>query len=443
MGVKSFFNDQDLREILRKGSEALLFRFSGILLSYAFTTLVTRKHGVEAWGIVSLAYAIVQIVSRFSRLGLDRATLKWISQLNESEKPKELISRVYGRSLKIVLIASLLLSTVLALLLQYKVISGLASTFYELGWVVALAVPVFSLLYLNIWSLRALKRIKEYALLENTTIFLAAMLLLMFYPSSGISGSNWALLSFLSGIGVSCVLSFVLWARYGGISLKPVQPAEGLKSVFTTSFPMLFTSSLYLLMGQIDTLMIAAYMGEKQVGIYNIFVRVVRFLSLPASGVESIFLPKISKFKVKENWKGLERMALKSNLLVVVTTVAMILALLMAKGFILTLFGDDSVLLFSSISALYFLIAARFVNNATGNAPFILNMTGRQIVLTKIAFVSTLTNLALNAFLIPRWGLTGAAVASLVSVLLFNTGAVYDVKRTYNIKSSIVQLLGK
>lgn len=442
MVIKSFFKDQDLREILKKGSEALLFRFSGILLSYAFTTLATRKHGVEAWGIVSLAYAIVQIVSRFSRLGLDRATLKWVSQINEDGEPHQ-IGRVYGRSLKIILVASLLLSATLGLLLHYHAISGLSPTFYELSWLVALAVPVYSVLYLNIWALRALKRIKEYALLENTTIFLAAILLLILYPSSGLSGSNWALVCFLFGMGISCILSFVLWTKYGSISLKSVEPKEEVKTVFRTSVPMLITSSLYLLMGQIDTLMIAAYMGEKQVGIYNIFVRVVRFLSLPATGVESIFLPKISKFKVKENWKGLEKMALKSNLLVVVATVVMIVVLLASKGFILKLFGDDSVLLLSSVSALYFLMAARFVNNATGNAPFILNMTGRQMVLTKIAFVSTLSNLILNMLFIPKWGLSGAAVASLVSVLIFNLGAVYDVKRTYNIRSSIIQLLGK
>jgi O-antigen/teichoic acid export membrane protein len=78
-------------------------------------------------------------------------------------------------------------------------------------------------------------------------------------------------------------------------------------------------------------------------------------------------------------------------------------------------------------TAMALLVLGHLVNGVLGLTPFVIVMSGR----TKIFFWNnvgaTLLNLALSLALIPRWGVTGAAVASLVSVAALQAALVVQV----------------
>lgn len=435
--VQAFLADTDLREILSKGSQAIVLRLSGVLMSYLFTTLVSRTYGIQAWGSVALSYTVIQIVSRFSRLGLDRAALKLIAEQREAED-NDAIASTYTKALSIVLPATAVAGVLMGLFFE---LVGPEHTglLYPHRWTLAIAIPLFSMLHLNIWGLRALKRIKEYSLLENTSIFIFSIGFLFLFQESNWSG-NISIMAFLAAIAATCLFSFVLWARYGTLRFS-LKNSVSLSVLFKLSIPLLITSSLYLLMGQIDTLMIAAYIGEEEVGVYNIFIKVVRLTAIGVTGVESIFLPKIAKFYLNQNWKGLERITLKSSLLVTVVTTAMAILMIVFNKTVLGFFGEDSNLLFAAMTTFYWLLAARFMHAVLGNSPYILNMTDHQKVMTKVALASTLCNVVLNALLIPSMGIKGAAIASFVSLLVFNISALMQVKRIHGINTSVLQQL--
>ena len=79
---RSFFDN----EIIRKGSISLFWKVFGALISFIFLTLVTRLLGVESWGIFVLCLSILNILSIFSRLGVDILVLKLISSTKEGIK---------------------------------------------------------------------------------------------------------------------------------------------------------------------------------------------------------------------------------------------------------------------------------------------------------------------------------------------------------------------
>lgn len=435
--VQAFLADTDLKEILYKGSQAIVLRLSGVVMSYVFTTLVSRTYGIKTWGLVALSYTVIQIVSRFSRLGLDRAALKLISEHQEAGDA-EAIGSTYAKALSILLPATVFAGILLGLFFE---VLGSETTgqLYYYRWPLAIAIPLFSMLHLNIWGLRALKRIKEYSLLENTSIFIFSIGFLFLFQETDWPG-NVSIMAFLASIAATCVFSFILWSKYGSLRFS-LSNSVPLATLFKLSIPLLITSSLYLLMGQIDTLMIAAYRGEEEVGVYNIFIKVVRLTAIGVTGVESIFLPKIAKFYLSKNWKGLERITLKSSLLVTIVTAVMALLMIIFHKTVLGFFGEDSNLLLAAMATFYWLLAARFMHAVLGNSPYILNMTDRQNVMTKVALASTLCNVVLNALLIPPMGIEGAAIASLVSLLVFNISALVQVKRIHGINTSVLQKL--
>lgn len=62
-----------------------------------------------------------------------------------------------------------------------------------------------------------------------------------------------------------------------------------------------------------------------------------------------------------------------------------------------------------------------------------LNMTGNQVFFTKLVAVSTTLNIVLNWFLIPRYGMEGAAWASMFSIVLWNIIGAIFIYRKYAI----------
>jgi O-antigen/teichoic acid export membrane protein len=94
----------------------------------------------------------------------------------------------------------------------------------------------------------------------------------------------------------------------------------------------------------------------------------------------------------------------------------------------LSLFGAEFIegrlaLIFITIGALY--------NAMTGNVDQLLNMTGYQIKVRNTMFVGFVINVILNLFLIPLYGINGAALSSLIVNIIVNTIFVFIIKKKF------------
>ena len=79
-------------------------------------------------------------------------------------------------------------------------------------------------------------------------------------------------------------------------------------------------------------------------------------------------------------------------------------------------------------------------------------MTGRQFIFMKVLFIGALFNVGLNYFLIPNtnpfaiygiYGINGAAVASMLSVIIWNLSMVYIVKKQFGFLTIYLPFMGK
>ena len=56
-------------------------------------------------------------------------------------------------------------------------------------------------------------------------------------------------------------------------------------------------------------------------------------------------------------------------------------------------------------------------------------MTGNQNILAKILLFAAILNIVLNLYLIPKYGIDGAALASVISIVVWNSGMILAVKK--------------
>jgi len=90
--------------------------------------------------------------------------------------------------------------------------------------------------------------------------------------------------------------------------------------------------------------------------------------------------------------------------------------------------------------ALAILSGAQVINAATGSVNDLLNMTGHERDTMMGMIVGVVANVVLNFLLIPMWDITGAALATGASLILWNIVLVIQVQRRIGLAATAIGL---
>jgi O-antigen/teichoic acid export membrane protein len=96
----------------------------------------------------------------------------------------------------------------------------------------------------------------------------------------------------------------------------------------------------------------------------------------------------------------------------------------------MSFYGADFLL---GVLSLRILILAQLVSAVCGSVAILLQMTDNQTVFQNIFLIATFLNIVFNILLIPKYGITGAALATLISTSFWNIGAAIYAKKKLNI----------
>lgn len=103
------------------------------------------------------------------------------------------------------------------------------------------------------------------------------------------------------------------------------------------------------------------------------------------------------------------------------------------KTLISWVFGRDTV---DAYPALLVLLAGQLVNSLVGSVAFLLNMTGHEKDVMKIIGISTMFNVLITVILTPYLRITGAAIATSISLIFAQITMFIIVKKRLGITSS-------
>jgi O-antigen/teichoic acid export membrane protein len=131
----------------------------------------------------------------------------------------------------------------------------------------------------------------------------------------------------------------------------------------------------------------------------------------------------------------LQHVVTKSAQLVLFVSGAIAGALILFGNRFLLLFGAEFV---EAYTALAILTAGYVVNTGMGIASLVLVMTKYERDSAMCIGVGVLVNVALNAALIPSWGVEGAATATAISMMIRNVLAAVLLHRRLGIHSTVL-----
>jgi len=421
-------------ELIKESITFFVFKTLGMAVTYGFTLLVTRFLGASAWGSFVLCLTVFQIATVIGRLGLDTALLKFIAQFNAQGK-RVTAKNIYLKSLSLVIPFSLFLSVILYFLapvLSEKVFKKV----YLVSYIklMSFGLVPFILLTINSECLRAFKKIKEYVTFQRLLPFLIALIFLGFCFYLNIKNLKVVVYAYLIGIIITSVLSVILLVSLfpsGGIQEKENINKDkiSLRYILSVSFPMLMSSSLGMVMAWTDTIMLGMWRTEKEVGIYNVVVKLSMIISFILTSINSIAAPKFAEFWGRGNIEGLKRIAKQSSALMFWSSLPLFLLFFLFPSYILKIFGKEFVL---GSHALMILAVGQFINALCGSVGWVLQMTKYQKFHQNVVLLTTILNIILNYLLIPLYGITGAAIASAASMIFWNIIFSIKVRKVIN-----------
>ncbi len=426
-----YLSDKHFNELLSGSSISFIFRLIGIALSYIFTLIIARLYGAETMGIYTLSITFLGVGTLFGKLGMDTTLLRFVAEYRE-EHNSNTIKYMYFKVMKSVIPVSIFIATgfyFLSPIIAYHIFDKEYLT--EYFQIASLGIVPFVLLSINKESIRGLKNIVVYSLLSNIyVVIIAIVLLILLYSIS--RESIIPLFSQVLAILIVCIASFIYWFREEKkLDNKNVKEYFiQYKEILVVSLPMLVTASMSLIISWTDIVMLGVFVTDAEVGVYTVAMKISMLISLSLMAINTIAAPKFAEFWGRKDILGLSKVAQQSTKLIFWTSFPLLVITWLFPEWIMSIFGSEFVI---GATVLILLSFSQLINAMTGSVTYILQMTGKQNIVQYIVFFSAIINIVLNYFLIPIYGINGAAIASMVSLILWNVGAYVFVRLSLKI----------
>lgn len=389
-----------LKSISYSMAESLL-QFFGLLF---FTIFLMREMSLQSFGVYTLLYAIGSFVSSFLQGFTEKAFIKFYA---EDHLPKYIVATVLlNFGVGVVL-------CVLMLILSPFLISIFKNEFGFFSLVVVCVLVLTTTLRNIVKSIFIARMNFRYVFFQTLiwTIFLNAVV--FFFYLKGILSPNKIL---LVHIVANILISIIAFIKITKENLFFVAKFDEVKQCISEQISFgkysLGISIAFLFYTQVDTFLIGAMLGTKEVGLYEIPKRIFTFARLYSNSISQMLFPKIVRLSsdISAQKKAFFSAIKFGPLGGIVLAIASFFLLPFALPLV---FGEKylSVLSVSRLVSIFFIIHP--ISNFSGNTLGALNMPKEDLKTLLITFV---INVVLDLTLIPFFGIAGAGYATLITV---------------------------
>ena len=396
------------------------------LLSLAMVIYLAQKLGVGDFGVYSFAFSFVLMFTVFGDLGVGTYIFREIA------KDRTNASELLGDAFIVKL--GLFLFVLLAIFVSILGFHFLSPTEYPLIVVFFVLISGISLL---LDSMAGLFRMIFFAFQEMQYEFFANTFykILLVFLTIGVLflgfGLKEVFFAALFSSLINFVLSFVLVVKKFTVPKIEVNFSR-YKQLIIAGIPFCFLAVFMSFYANMDSVMLSFLQGNISVGYYSAAMRLINTLSfIPAAFMSAIF-PVMASFFAVSN-KSLNLVISKSfkYLLIVVLPVAFAVTLL--SGRIIELIYPATELnnfapAANALTILIWFSVLNFLNLIFLNSLQSTKFEKRALYIVILSFG---VNFVLNLFLIPLFDFEGAAIASVLSQIVFFLLGAYFVSKYF------------
>jgi len=424
----------DVRSLAQGGVLNLAASGGGQVFTFLMTVVVTRGLGARGAGAFFELVGLFTILSNSVRLGADTGLVRAVSSKRALGALHDL-RRLVRAALVPVLLAGVLVaaaSWALGPLLAHVFLHGADQSEGVHGIrLLALFLPLVAVTTVALSGTRGFGTMLPYALIENFGKPLARLLLVALVLMAGLGGVA-ALAAWAAPVAVGFVAA--LWAllRLVGRAESQAPPpklsraSRHLVSQFWRfAAPRGLAGIFQVTVLWLDVLLVGALRSTREAGVYAAASKLALVGTLATEAVRIAIAPQISALLARGQHARAEGVYQVATWWIMTLCWPLYLTLAVFAPVVLRVFGPEFV---AGSSALVVLSLAMLVDLATGNVTVMLLMGGKSSWNLLNTIGALALNVALNLLLLPRIGITGAALAWAASILFENVVALIELR---------------
>jgi len=190
------------------------------------------------------------------------------------------------------------------------------------------------------------------------------------------------------------------------------------RELVSFSAPLFLTGVLSLVLSDVDTLMLGALSTRADVGIYNVVYPTAILLLIFLRSFRFLYMPRISELDEADRHAAIRsNYDLITKWLYFTTTPVLVLFIVRSESIITLLYGAEYA---PGSRALVILALGFYLHSVLGLNGTTLTSLGWTRTILAVNVVAAVANILLNLYLIPRYSLIGAAIATTLSYVLIN-----------------------
>lgn len=416
MTDKTSYLNLALQKIAKGAGIGFIGVFLGLTIGFFSRMVIARFLGASDYGLISLGVASMSIATTLSLIGLPTGIQRYVSFYKGKNDGGRIKGTIFG-ALKICFPLSLILTIFVffgANWISLHVFHNVALT--SILKIFSISIPFFVLAQI-FFSVTIGCQVLKYQVYVNdlfqNIIKLVAIVSLLLLGFGVLS----AACAWVFAIVLTPFMAFYfLEKRVFPLINSKVKTIPVQKELYSFSIPLIFSGFAMLVMGWTDTLMLGYFCTASEVGIYNVALPIARLLRVVVTAFAIIFLPIASELYAMGREEELRNIySTVTRWVFSLILPGSLLMILFSKSIIEILFGLEFV---DGARALSILVFGLLFGYTVGLNAQILQVYGKTKIIMLYTSISATANFVLNLFLIPLYGLNGAAIATASSFIL-------------------------
>lgn len=396
-----------------QGFFSMIVIYLGIGLGYVNLILIMPKYfSLEELGLRSLLIDFVSVFYQICIIGFSSSTIKFFPSYKEKNE-EGFLAFIFLIPLANFLLFSLLLFFARDLLFDVYANSPLFVRYYYL---------IFPLTLFFISSVLLEAHLKNYYkifvpnfLKEFFPRFLLLLLLIItIYGCFDRAYFWWAFVS-IYAIEVVFLLLYTIYLKKYYIKIKwELINKVFLKKVLSYSLYTVLNSTVIMLFYKFDVLMIGAQLSLREVGIYATMIYIATVIEIPKRVLTQFASPQIAVSWHSNDLNKLGSYYIRYSKMQFVLSGVVFLMLYFGLADMFEILPKKA---FSEGAlVLVFLLITKLILSAFGPVNEIISFSEKYRINLVFNFISCVLAITLNYFFIEKWGMEGAAIATVISI---------------------------
>lgn len=397
------FTNQTAGQTIAKNAVWLsVGKIGGRLLRTLLVIYAARILGPAEWGVFSYAVNLVAILAVLTDFGVSAILTRENAKSNKPEMNAEVISSAFF--LKILLVVP-----GLAFLVFFAPRFAILQSILPLLAFFGLMLALDSIRQFGFSLIKAMERMEAQAglyIITNAIIVISGFAFLYIAPS--ISSLTYA---YVLGTAAGTIATLFFLRKFWGYLSAGINWTLA-KTILASAWPFALSSLIGSIMISTDVFIIGFFRSAEEVGYYSVADKIMQILYAPSLVLATSTLPSFSRLVGQGSGVAGKMFRYILKRIILFLSFATIIGIIFTPLAVKLLFSATYEAAILPLQILLLTLVFRYLSVLLGNLAFAHN---QQKIFIPYAALGIFLNVSLDLILIPRVGIVGSAIATVIS----------------------------